>query len=263
MLFFIKKNCKEGDIPLVFLHGFLGSHADFEAIVDILNLPSILIDLFGHGSSPSPPTPFSFSHMADAIALTLAKTGYSKFYLIGYSMGGRIALHLGLRHEKLFEKVILLSSHLGLTSLNAKKKHKKWHKEWMGYFNTLSEKDFLDKWYEQPLFAPLKEKPFFPALLKTREKQNFSDLKMLFDELSLLKQPSYAFIFPKGREKFKLICGDLDLKYKTLYHYLKRSHKASVTVIKEAGHALHLESPEATAKAILELIDIGSTHDGN
>ena len=81
----------------------------------------------------------------------------------------------------------------------------------------------------------------------------------MFDALSLLKQPNYSFIFPKRAEKFKLICGDLDLKYKTLYHSLKRHDNADVTVIKEAGHALHLEAPKETASAILHSILVRRT----
>ncbi len=80
-------NLKNGPgIPLVFLHGFLGNSADWEAVLSYLpDCPCFGVDLPGHGSSPFSTT-FDFDPPAP------------KFHLIGYSMGGRLALQYALRY---------------------------------------------------------------------------------------------------------------------------------------------------------------------
>ncbi len=235
MLFHLKAGDGKA-LPLVLLHGFLGSHKDFLEVVKHLNRPCILIDLFGHGNSPPPPDTISFFEMARSIAKILLEMKYPIFDLAGYSMGGRIALYLHKYYPDLFHRVILMSAHTGLSTIKSRKNHRKWHKEWMDHFQNLTATEFVEKWYSQPLFTPLKTSGNLPK----RELTDLKDLQLIFNNLSLLKQEKHI---PKD---LKLISGELDLKYQTLYHCLQKEHIS----IKGAGHAVHIEHPAATALAI-------------
>ena len=88
--------------PLLLLHGFSGAASTWAAIVEELadDCHLIVLDLLGHGASDAPPDMHSYrmeSAAADIIDL-LAQLGLAKPNLLGYSMGGRLALFLSLRY---------------------------------------------------------------------------------------------------------------------------------------------------------------------
>ena len=90
--------------PVVFLHGFLGSSLDWLEVLSYLpSFKSYLIDLPGHGKSAFHPE-LILPHFEE------------KIDLVGYSMGGRLALQYAAQNPQKIEKLILLSTHLGLFS---------------------------------------------------------------------------------------------------------------------------------------------------
>ena len=83
----------EGDEPLVFLHGFGGSHAIWGSIPDELSrdAPVLVYDLPGHGGSLDYPEAGSAKVAAQAILGDLAARGLQRAHLVGHSMGGAVA----------------------------------------------------------------------------------------------------------------------------------------------------------------------------
>lgn len=198
-------------IPLVFLHGFLGTSADWESVCS--HLPEchcIGFDLPGHGKSP-------FMENFD-IPL-------SQFHLIGYSMGGRLALRIP--KEKV-ASLTLLSTHPGLKTEEEKQERLKRDTEWAKLLFELSIEEFLKRWYNQPLF-----KPFVPEL-SMRKQQNIPALAASLMHYSLAKQPRY--------EIDHVLVGERDEKFRSLFQ--------NPIVIPHAGHAIHLETPKAVAEII-------------
>ncbi len=223
---------------LVFLHGFLGSHLDFLPLIEDLEKDffCLAIDLPAHGqSSYESPT---LKRIKDTIAFFKQKP-----ILIGYSMGGRIALELRDSLEAL--AVIVLSSHLGLSSLEEQKK--KWKEDllWEKKLISLAPKDFLKLWYNQPIFSSLaKNTLLLEKTLTNRLYKNPKELSLLLKEMSLAKRPrpsidpcSTYFLF-----------GENDAKYKALYRNLPASYK--VDGVEKAGHALLLENPKKCSELI-------------
>src|SRR5262249_28746384 len=88
--------------PLVLLHGFTGSAATWKSHGEAFSLKFqvIAIDLHGHGLSDSPADPqrYSMEHCAQDLIAILDYFGQRRINLLGYSMGGRVALHFAVKH---------------------------------------------------------------------------------------------------------------------------------------------------------------------
>jgi pimeloyl-ACP methyl ester carboxylesterase len=93
--------------PLVLLHGGIGSGEMFAGIAPALAAGRrvIRVDLQGHGRTGDVDRPFDVNAMADDVAGVLPET----FDLLGYSLGGKVALRLALQHPERVENLILVS----------------------------------------------------------------------------------------------------------------------------------------------------------
>jgi 2-succinyl-6-hydroxy-2,4-cyclohexadiene-1-carboxylate synthase len=201
-------------LPIVFLHGFLGTAADWESVCSYLP-PSYCIgfDLPGHGQSP----------FTEEVDIPLPR-----FHLVGYSMGGRIALALAAKHPEKIASLTLMSVHPGLHSDEEKKNREVTDRYWADLLLQLPIDKFLLDWYSQPIF-----KPFVPDL-SMRKNQNVSELAKALIHYSLSKQPYYPI---EG-----VLVGERDEKFRKLYEH--------PVLIANAGHMVHLENPQAVALEI-------------
>jgi len=194
-------------IPLVFLHGFLG-HPD-----DWIPVCRHLPDLPCH-----PSTDFHIP-------------SWPKIHLIGYSMGGRIAMHYAAQFPERIASLTLASAHPGLTTPEEKKLRWEHDQKWAHKIRT---EDFWDEWYAQPIFDG-----FVPDLTK-RKKQNREHLAQTLLRHSLAHQPRFSF--PHAL----ILVGERDTKYRTLY--------PDATLIADAAHMIHLENPHDFARNLIDFI---------
>lgn len=224
---------------LVFLHGFLGSKEDWGDIIDILKeqFYCLALDLPGHGSAFT-------SDFHRALDETL--NSFAQPIVVGYSMGGRLALQYGYRQEL---PVIALSAHPGLIDELEKTRRKEEEKRWVDRLHQLPFSQFLTLWYEQPLFDSLRQKPaIFEKMLMRRLEQNAQTLAKSLQSYSLSSLPR---VIPK---RAFFLYGEEDLKYKTLYHNVLNSQQ--IYPIANSGHAAHLENPLACAQTIKDIVCI-------
>jgi pimeloyl-ACP methyl ester carboxylesterase len=98
--------------PLVLLHGGVGASEVFGPLLPGLtqNHQVIAVHLQGHGRTADIDRPFSFESMADDIAGLLKLLGVSSADILGYSLGGGVALQTILRHPELVRKLVLVST---------------------------------------------------------------------------------------------------------------------------------------------------------
>lgn len=104
----------EGE-PLVFIGGLANDLTDYTErtkIIDMLaqHFKVIMIDNRGSGRSDKPDIPYSIEMMADDTAALMKALEVSKVYVLGISMGGRIALDLAIRYPTLVDKLVLVST---------------------------------------------------------------------------------------------------------------------------------------------------------
>ena len=98
--------------PLVLLHGGLGAIGMFGQILPKLaeTHQVIAVELQGHGHTADLNRPLSFEQMADDIAALIKQLGLQNADLLGYSLGGGVALQTAIRHPDLVRKLVLVSS---------------------------------------------------------------------------------------------------------------------------------------------------------
>jgi 2-succinyl-6-hydroxy-2,4-cyclohexadiene-1-carboxylate synthase len=210
---------------LIFLHGFLGNISDWNEVVKELPFTCLALNLPGHGNEPFTPNFCEY---------LLQETKHNfPLNLIGYSMGGRLALQFAALYPEKINSLMLISSHLGLKSGQQNRLAKD---------RTLAQKllslpidEFLTIWYDQPIFKTLVAKMDIRSM---RKNQNPENLARALEAYSLGRQPDLSHI------PSRLIVGELDHEYRAHYHPYPH------TIIPNAGHAVHLENPQALAGAL-------------
>jgi len=213
---------------LTFLHGFLGSPNDWQP----LNLLGNFLTLPGHQGRP-----LDLSLLEKEIP--------EKTTLIGYSLGGRLAMHFAYRFPERIERLIILSANPGLEQ--GIEERIVWDEKWARTLETEGMQPFLEKWYAQPLFSSLNR-----VLLKERESHDPKILAQVLRELSPAKLPSmwerlHEFSFP-----MLFLFGESDINYQPIAEKLgKHFH---VDIIPGCGHAIHIENPALCAEKIKSFI---------
>ncbi len=98
--------------PLVLLHGGIGSTENFAAIMPLLskNRQVIAVDLQAHGRTADMDRPLSCEAMADDIAGLIKYLRIEKTDVMGYSLGGGVALRTAIQHPDLVRKLVIVSA---------------------------------------------------------------------------------------------------------------------------------------------------------
>ncbi|WP_225410618.1 alpha/beta fold hydrolase [Stigmatella hybrida] len=98
--------------PLVLLHGGLGSTSMFGDNLKALakHYKVIAVDLQGHGRTADIDRPLSVELMADDVAALIQHLKLGRADVFGYSLGGGVALLVGLRHPELVNKLVIVST---------------------------------------------------------------------------------------------------------------------------------------------------------
>jgi len=101
-------------LPLILLHGGLGSGEMFGPLLPTLAAGHrvITVDLQGHGRTADIDRPFDLGAMADDVAALIRHLGLEKVDVMGYSLGGGVAWHVGFRHPELVRKLISVSANI-------------------------------------------------------------------------------------------------------------------------------------------------------
>lgn len=241
-------------MPVVFLHGLLGSQHDWAPIVTRLQktttIRSLVIDLPGHGESVQ--CIENREAMREALHQTLQQQlGNQSFYLVGYSLGGRICLdYIKNISNKHLRGVILEGSHVGLTSETERQARAKQDYYWAERFTNQPLNWVLNDWYQQPVFADLSADKR-SAFIQKRQHNNGNAVASLLLATSLATQPRYL---PPYSVPYLWLIGEHDVKFRQLAD----THHLSYRLISAAGHNTHQANPDGFTQALLDFI--GESH---
>ncbi len=129
------------------LHGFTGTGKDWEPVFD--GRPHVAPDLHGHGTGPHPEAPY---RMEDVV-LRLAREYVGRLHLVGYSMGGRVALHLALLVPSRVERLVLFGATPGVDNPRERDKRAASDQLLAEHIETEGVSAFADSWERVPILA--------------------------------------------------------------------------------------------------------------
>ncbi len=225
------------------LHGFTQNARCWGAIPDRLarSHQVVLVDAPGHGESAHDDA--DLWRAADLIAGVGGPATY-----VGYSMGGRMALHLALAHPELVERLVLIGATAGLDTEAERAARREADERLAERIEAGPLRSFLEGWLANPLFASL---PAESRCLAERETNRPDGLAAslrscgtgnqdpLWDRLAELTMP------------VALVVGSTDEKFTALAQRMAAQIGANARVVIEPGsHAVHLEDDAVIERAL-------------
>ncbi|MCB0209937.1 MAG: 2-succinyl-6-hydroxy-2,4-cyclohexadiene-1-carboxylate synthase [Anaerolineae bacterium] len=246
--------------PVIFLHGFMGSGTDWLPIAKNLATQyyGILPDLPGHGWNTDFPLtqPINFDTVADGLRQLIEYLNLAPVTLVGYSMGGRIALYTAIQFPERIASLVLEGANPGLADEEDRQARATLDDQRAEQLQAEGIDTFVDTWYAMDLFRTLHTDPARLDAMKSRRKKNdprwaakiIRDLSPgrqppLWDRLHTLAMPTL------------LLAGALDTKYTALMNRMGQSiPRSEVTIVPNAGHNVHVEQPEAFSQLLTNFL---------
>lgn len=252
--------CSENNKPIVLLHGFSGSGESFDHICTKLSHSSPLwtIDLIGHGNTESPDLPLYYRHDSQLKQLNtlFSKLELDSPILLGYSMGGRLAMNYAVNFPDNISGLILESTNMGIDNESDKRKRELVDTELSNDIRN-DYISFLEKWNRLPLFKSANS-------ASTKQMENFKRIQKLQNPIGLahsICQFSPAFMPEISHRLYQLpkpiliLTGENDRKYTELWIELSRHLRLPQhRIIQNAGHRVHLDNPDGYIMAIVNYI---------
>ena len=244
--------------PIVLLHGFAQSAASWDGVARLLAkaCPVIAFELVGHGGSDRPRDPASYALEVQAEALHAFLAGFeTRPVVVGYSMGGRIALAAAVRDPRAFaaHAAALVLESVGLGPADDDERAASARRDAANAARLRADglAAFMEGWERLPLFATQRALPSdvgdAEALARSFEHAGQHAMPARADVLAAL-----AALRDEGLP-VQYVAGACDAKYRALAALLAAEGLCSSHVIEAAGHNVHLEKPAAFVQVVRQL----------
>lgn len=238
-------------VPLVALHGFLGTKDDWGDLAERLPHRRIVaVDLPGHGEATGlPEEAYRFGSAVAALSATVAALELRRFDLLGYSMGGRVALAFARAHPPGIRTLTLESASPGLQTEDERAARRALDADRAEALRR-NVPAFLRRWYAMPLFATLTPSQR-DLLVAQRARSDADELARGLAGMGTGAMPNLWPDLPTLTVPVRLVVGALDAKFAALAGQMaERLPNATVHLVEGAGHNVHLEQPEAFAAIV-------------
>ena len=245
---------------VLMLHGFAQSTDTWSQVAEALacDLRVVLLDLIGHGGSARPrdPEPYRIDDMVAMIDQLRDALGLTRLHLVGYSMGGRIALCHAAQHPERVASVVLESASFGPDSDAERALYAARDTELAARLRASTPEEFAAYWEALPLFARERS---LPAHLQSqahamRLGNDMESLALTVEGSGQAQMPNLRPFLRHARMPLLYVHGSQDAKYTALARELAHSHGLDVMEF-PTGHNVHLEQPEAFARTVRALVD--------
>jgi 2-succinyl-6-hydroxy-2,4-cyclohexadiene-1-carboxylate synthase len=230
---------------IILLHGFGGTHRAWDGVVALLDRERYrpaAFDLPGHGEAADVPRPITFAGCVDYV---LARSP-ERFTLCGYSLGGRVALHIALAAPERMRRLVMVSSSPGMEGSSARAERRRADRAFAHQLEHGPYEEFIESWRSQPLFAgeppevgararedQLRNRP--DAMATVLRSLSPGDAAPLWDRLAEITMPVVVLV------------GERDDKYQALGRRMAKRLPHGELLIVPGGHGLPLENPGAVA----------------
>jgi pimeloyl-ACP methyl ester carboxylesterase len=182
----------EGE-PILLLHGGFGSVEMFGPNIDLLaeGRRVIGVDLQSHGRSPAVDRPMRFETMADDVAELIPALGFDRAAILGFSLGGGVALRTGIQHPEVVGRLTLVSTPF---------KRSGWYPEMTAGMDQMG----------PDVAEPMKQSPMYEAYKEIAP--NVDDWPILVSQVTDAMKVDYDWSgdIPGLRMPVMLVSGDAD-----------------------------------------------------
>lgn len=254
---------KESAPAVLLLHGFTGqggSWAEAGRTLAASGFRALAPDLLGHGRSPIPSDSkrYRMAPAADDLDALLDGPTEGAVHLLGYSMGGRLALYFALTYPERVKSLTLVSATPGIASVAERAERR-------GRDNALAdliEQDgivaFVDYWESLPMWnSQLRN-------LSTEQRRQLRLQRLENRPIGLANslrgmgtgaQPNLYSRLPSVTAPTLLIVGEEDGKFVGINRQMaQRIPDGRLVILPETGHSVHLERPRAFARNVLSFL---------
>lgn len=175
--------------------------------------------------------------------------------VVGYSMGGRMALHAVLREPRFYRGLVTVGAHAGIEDPQERATRRVHDAEFAAWIERSPVKAIVEKWEAQPIFRTQAG----DLLDSQREGRLAHNPAQLASLLRTAGQGTMAPVWDRlGEVSCPMLCvaGELDESYVEAAERMARGvPHGHMAVIPRTGHAAHLESPTRVAEVLLEFLD--------
>ncbi len=252
----------EGAPLLVFLHGFLGTGADWRDVVGLGESLSsrwqcLAVDLPGSGlDGATPPCePGSVLRVARATVAQVRAVGKGQPAVwVGYSMGGRVALTAALQSPSLVRALVLESANPGLSHAEERLRRAELDTRRAEEIRRGGIEAFVDRWYRKvSVFASLQRRPALLESCVHRRQISNSAMRAahMIETMSPGRCPDAWPLLPELVAPTLLLAGQEDPSYvERLSRAAARMPAARFETVAGAGHNIHRERPEVFVRLL-------------
>lgn len=229
---------------MVFVHGFTQTGRSWVPVAEHVaahRREAVLVDLPGHGDSGN--VRADLRRTADLLASTTGPAVY-----VGYSLGGRVCLHLALMYPHIVDRLVLIGATPGIVDDDERSARRASDERLAQHLLDVGVDAFLDEWTAQPLFHGLALDPDERAdRLRNTAAGLASSLRLcgtgtqvpLWERLVELNMPVFA------------MAGEHDHKFVPIAERIAASvPEGTFATVLDAGHAAHLQQPMQVATRI-------------
>lgn len=267
---------------VLMLHGFMGSGADWVPVVKAAGTRGrryLCPDLPGHGAVPHllEGADANIKEVAASLVAGLEARRMGHCALVGYSMGGRLALYLALRYPGRFTRLALVSASPGIEDPAERRERRLQDKQLalhLRQFRGEGEREdasiaparpedsepswdadflaFLRRWYAQPMFESLQERPeLLEKMIERRSRNHPRALAASLLGMGTGAQPSLWNRLPALKKPVLLVTGVRDPKFTGIAQAMSaRLPRARHEIMPGCGHCPHDEAPAPFAQTL-------------
>jgi 2-succinyl-6-hydroxy-2,4-cyclohexadiene-1-carboxylate synthase len=240
----------------------MGSARDWVGVIQRLDdtYYCIAIDLPGHGKSLNLANDLAYTlaGAAQSVVYTMQQTQAIPAAVVGYSMGGRLALYLARHFKEVCSRLVVESATAGIRGRDERQAREQSDEEKARDLERSRFEEFLRTWYGQPVFASLAENPQeLEKVLHRRRSNEPSELAKALRGMSVGAQAPLWSDLPGLAMPVLLMAGERDEKYVDIVQAMASLlPSAAVEIVPGAGHNVHVENGPAMAESIRQFLGI-------